>query len=261
VLTAASGVQLHAVCIGSISVIERQHGAAPMSERRPSEGPSDEESYSCNGELERPPRCFRHGARRASHTFRCTAFRRPHTYLPYLYRVWDGFRRCPPIRGVGSGPHPAVQTRDALECSTRKRAPENRVTRKRRGEGKAGAQRQPYHRAPPSVRPLKALSRSKVQRAASSVAQAARGGRYNSCWRRETVSVWVRGFRSPLSSHFVRILCTSLARVLACMPPRHPSPRSPTFTLAARLNHEGPACSGALCITVAPRPRDSSCDR
>ena len=66
-LTAASGVQLHAVCIGSISVIERQHGAAPMSERRPSEGPSDEESYSCNGELERPPRCFRHGARRASH--------------------------------------------------------------------------------------------------------------------------------------------------------------------------------------------------
>jgi len=260
VLTAASGVQLHAVCIGSISVIERQHGAAPMSERRPSEGPSDEESYSCNGELERPPRCFRHGARRASHTFRCTAFRRPHTYLPYLYRVWDGFRRCPPIRGVGSGPHPAVQTRDALECSTRKRAPENRVTRKRRGEGKAGAQRQPYHRAPPSVRPLKALSRSKVQRAASSVAQAARGGRYNSCWRRETVSVWVR-LSVSIVFPFLCVSCVLRWRacLLACR--RATPPRAPTFTLAARLNHEGPACSGALCITVAPRPRDSSCDR
>ena len=116
VLTAASGVQLHAVCIGSISVIERQHGAAPMSERRPSEGPSDEESYSCNGELERPPRCFRHGARRASHTFRCTAFRRPHTYLPYLYRTtstraneyssrkWVAARR--PF--VSSGPGPSM---------------------------------------------------------------------------------------------------------------------------------------------------------
>ena len=64
--------------------------------------------------------------------------------FPFVHR----FRRCPPIRGVGSGPHPAVQTRDALECSTRKRAPENRVTRKRRGEGKAGTQPRPYHRAP-----------------------------------------------------------------------------------------------------------------
>jgi len=236
-----------------------------MSERRPSEGPSDEESYSCNGELERPPRCFRHGARRASHTFRCTAFRRPHTYLPYLYRVWDGFRRCPPIRGVGSGPHPAVQTRDALECSTRKRAPENRVTRKRRGEGKAGAQRQPYHRAPPSVRPLKALSRSKVQRAASSVAQAARGGRYNSCWRRETVSVWVRlsvSIAFPFCAYLVyfvgaRACLHAAAPPLPALTHLHsrgaPKPRGPRL-LRRPLHHGSPAPARLKLRSLMTRP-------
>ena len=68
-----------------------------------------------------------------------------------------------------------------------------------------------------------------------------------------------------LSSHFVRILCTSLARVLACMPPRHPSarthlhsrgapkPRGPRL-LRRPLHHGSPAPARLKLRSLMTRP-------
>ena len=55
------------------------------------------------------------------------------------------------------------------------------------------------------------------------------------------------GLSAAFGLHCLPILCVSCvlrwrACLLACR--RATPPRAPTFTLAARLNHEGPACSG-----------------